>query len=223
MDIIKDEIQGAETVAYRTSKMRVYKNVLDDLSETLDGWRIGITDEEKSSILSKVKTFLDYGNDDGAASVFSDFLWEDVWANIDERDVSEMAIKLDREYNAIEEHKYELEEAYYGRGRYTEQKKPNLDDMLTQFHIGLHIAHHNGVMAEHLLAEDPDYSMAGILLKDLSVGKYVPRWDRDLERLIGKRYDPEEEDSQFIDWQERGRTRNPGAIPAPADHIFIGE
>lgn len=224
MSILHDEIQAAESAAYRSSKLSTYRTALDDLAKTLSNFNIEISEDEKNHLLYKIHKALKTEDADKAPSIFSDFLWEDLWASIDDQDVAELAIKMDREYNAIAEHKDELEEAYYGRGRYDKQQKPKLDDMLIQFHIGLHISHHNGVMAEHLLENVPAYEgSVNEFLKALSSGMFVDKWDRELAKIIGNRYDPEVEDSQFIDWSERGRIRNPDIIPAPEFHIFIRE
>jgi hypothetical protein len=83
-------------------------------------------------------------------------------------------------------------------------------------------------MAEHFISGEipypgEDWWSTNFFLKKMSEGLYVDRWDRELARIIGRSYDPREEDTVFIDWSERGRIKNPGAIPAPEYHIFIQE
>lgn len=226
MDIIRGEIQSAESAVYGIGNPKAYRRALDDIDEMLKNNGLDpLTDEERTGILRKVNERIRAGDIEGAYRWFSDSLWDDIYTSIDDYDIAEIATKLDREFNAIREHQFEIEEAWYGRTLgYPTPRKQDLDDMLMQFHIGLHISHHNGVMAELLLENVPAYmGSVNEFLKALSSGIFVDKWDRDLARLIGNRYDPVEEDSQFIDWSERGRIRNPEAIPAPEFHIFIRE
>jgi hypothetical protein len=222
-ETIKNVCSSAEEAIWGLDSLEAYENAVEDFSANLsDAGADELNEKEKENVLWEVEKALKDDNEEKAGKIFSDFIWSEIYGEIDIHELAQKMAEEDPEYQNIVNHKDELEESWYGRGRYSDRKKPVLDDMLTQFHIGLHIAHHNGTMATHFMEYDAAFDTMGFL-KELSQGLYVDEWDRELARIIGRSYDPEEEDSIFIDWSERGRIRNPGAIPAPECHIFIQE